>query len=126
MNRAAEVVLKGDHSFKFWLDNGTPQGCALSPLLFLIFINDFPPLSIATRSALFADDSGIWRSGLNINHINHHLQQDLLLIEKWCRKGGFTINKKNRKVLYLQAKRISALIFTLMEKQLPLLKLQYS
>jgi hypothetical protein len=111
-DRTAEVVLKGVHSYKFWLDNGTPQGCVLSPLLFLIFINDFPKLSLATRSALFADDSGIWRSGLNINHIIHHLQQDLIVIENWCKEWGFVINaKKTQGVIFTRKKNISAKLF---------------
>ena len=76
----------------FTSENGTPQGSCLSPLLFLIMVNDFPPLSKHTSDAFFADDCTIWRSGKNINQIIFHLQQDLNLITNWCRKWGFLIN----------------------------------
>ena len=55
-------------------------------------INDFPKLSNNTSEALFADDCTIWRSGKNLQQIQHHLQQDLNSIENWCKMWGFTIN----------------------------------
>ena len=106
--RTAQVVLKGDRSDIYSSDNGTPQECVLSPLLFLIFINDFPALSPHSSSALFADDSSIWRSGSNIHQITFHLQQDLHKIEKWCNDWGFKINTaKSYIVIFTKKKNIT-------------------
>ena len=74
------------------LDNGTPQGSRLSPLLFLIQINDFPEPENNTKQAISADDSSIWRTGTNLKIIMRTLQIDLNKIEKWCDEWGFTLS----------------------------------
>src|SRR6267154_332344 len=91
-NRTYQVRVKNSLSSCYSTENGTPQGSALSPLLFLIMINDFPKLSDFTSNAFFADDSTIWRSGKNLAHIFFHLQQDLDIIYSWCKRWGFIIN----------------------------------
>ena len=107
-NRSAEVVVNGDHSAKFFPQNGTPQGCVLSPILFLLFINDFPKLSNFSSLALFADDSSVWRSGNNIHQITHHLQLDIASIEAWCHEWGFVLNiKKCTAVIFTRKKNIT-------------------
>ena len=91
-NRTYQVKVKESLSFSYDLDNGTPQGSALSPILFIIMINDFPELSRYTSDAFFADDCTVWRSGNNLPQILHHLQSDLDLISSWCKRWGFVIN----------------------------------
>jgi hypothetical protein len=65
------------------LENGTPQGSIISPLLFILMINDFPEFDdINTKVSLFADDSAIWRSEKNLKYNNKKLQQHLDIITK--------------------------------------------
>jgi Reverse transcriptase (RNA-dependent DNA polymerase)/Endonuclease-reverse transcriptase len=91
-NRALRVKVDDALSEIYFLDNGVPQGCSISPILFNIMINDFPKLSEYTSAGIFADDSSIWRSGKNIQIIKHHLQGDLDIISNWARTWGFQIN----------------------------------
>ena len=88
-NRTNRVNIGDQFSSTFNLENGTPQGSSLSPILFLIMINDFPKLSQYTSDALFADDCTIWRSGSNIRQIIFHLQKDLDTLSTWCKNGVF-------------------------------------
>src|SRR6267154_2267046 len=91
-SRTYRVKIGESISNDFTTENGTPQGSSISPILFLIMVNDFPKLSQFTSDAFFADDCTIWRSGKNLNLIKHHLQQDLDTISKWCTKWRFQIN----------------------------------
>ena len=45
------------------LESGTAQGSIISPLLFLIMINDLPDVLVNIESSLFADDSAVFKSG---------------------------------------------------------------
>lgn len=51
----------------FEIENGIPQGSAISPILFNIMINDFfLNVDRDIGSSLYADDGAIWKRGKNI------------------------------------------------------------
>ena len=76
-SRTIQVKIGNSHSEKLTLENGTPQGSVISPLLFLLMINDIPDLNQDTRKAIFADDCAIWKSGRDVDQVIKELQIDL-------------------------------------------------
>jgi hypothetical protein len=53
---------------------GVPQGSVLGPLLFLMFINDLPPVIYNAEVVLFADDTNILITENNISLLNEKIQ----------------------------------------------------
>ena len=75
------------------LNTGTPQGSVLSPLLFIIYVNDIPDMSwLKVRLSQFADDMGIWTHAANAKWIKIKLSKALKLIEAWCSKWRIKLN----------------------------------
>ncbi len=71
---SGRAIKVNSYSEKFVIENGTPQGCIASPLLFSIMINDlFEDLDNGLGLSLFADDWAIWRR--NIGFIVKKLQE---------------------------------------------------
>ena len=67
-NREASIELADYLSPAFKIDLGVPQGSVLSPLLFVIFLNDF--LNDEPCHYKFADDSAIMIQGINESDIS--------------------------------------------------------
>ena len=80
--RVASIELNGYKSPKFQIDIGVPQGSVLSPLLFIIFLNDF--LSNQAQKFKFADDSFLIATGKDPSELSAIFRKTCSDIEKWC------------------------------------------
>ena len=81
-DRTQTVVLNGTSSTSVPVTSGVPQGTVLVPILFLIYINDFPEYLNHSKLRLFADDSIIYRD-ITSREDCHKLQTDLNAAARW-------------------------------------------
>ena len=85
---------------KVYSKAGVPLGSNLSPLLFLIYVNDMPnPGHHQTNKSPFADDAGQWAMSENINSTAEYLQRNLDKLVRWCSKWRIKLNAEKAKVI---------------------------
>jgi ribonuclease HI len=97
INRTFQVKVGAELSDRFSQENGTPQGSVISPLLFLLMINDIPKAIDGVEMSLFADDSAIYMGHRSVEVLQKKMQLSMNAIQDWCNKNGFkiSINKTN-------------------------------
>ena len=100
-SRKTKVQVNNVRSKNFFLNEGLPQGSAISPLLFLIFINDIDAdLHPRTLASLFADDTAIWVQGTNAKETTRdRMQVEVEKIAAWAKKWKMSINVGKTKSL---------------------------
>ena len=86
-NRTTQIKIEENTSHHIEIQRGVPQGAALSPLLYLLFVNDTPPpLNPQTELGLFADDTAYWTKGNSTRMVLHRLERQANIFTEWCRK----------------------------------------
>ena len=98
-DRKQFVCINNEKSSLRSVDCGVPQGSILGPLLFIIYINDFPKSSNVLSFILFADDSNLFFS-----HSNPHTLVDVMNIElnkimQWLRANRLSLNLQKTNVM---------------------------
>ena len=83
------MVVRGRHSEWAVVTNGIPQGPVLGPLLFLVYINDFPEVVISSIK-IFAYDTELYYSVSTLVQ----LQNDINAITKWSEQWQLAFNEK--------------------------------
>ena len=98
--RVIQVKIEGFLSPEVYPKAGDPRGSNLSPLLFLIYVNDMPnPTHHQTNKSHFADDAGQWAVSRNIDLAVEYLQRDLDKLARWCAKWRIKLNPEKTKVI---------------------------
>ena len=96
-DRYAYVNWNGTKSNKRRFDNGVPQGSVISPLLWLIYINDLiscMPAEVRTgiTSSLFADDLALVCKGKTLKECEEQMQKALDCLESWAKENKMDIS----------------------------------
>ena len=85
---------------------GTPQGSCLSPLIYIISVNDLPTgEKRGTSQFQFADDIAVCGSGENGLLAVKKVQGAVDDIESWCRKWRVKLNGEKSNLVILSRKR---------------------
>ena len=79
-------------------NRGVPQGGVISPILFLIYINDLPNIT-EMLTLLFADDSNFIYSGNSLDEILPLINADLKKICDWFRLNELSIHPDKSKFM---------------------------
>jgi len=86
--RTFVVIVNGEISARFSIYAGVPQGAAISPLLFTIYINDVPVISFVNLSEtlLFADDVVTFFVFEKASSIQQHVRDYMFAFGEWLSK----------------------------------------
>ena len=96
--RKQRVVINGCSSNWINVTSGVPQGSVLSPILFLIFIDDIDN-GIKSRISKFADDTKISMPTFNLENCNL-LQNDINSLCEWAEKWQMSFNADKCNVIH--------------------------
>ncbi len=83
---------------------GVPQGSVLGPLLFLIYINDMPNISMNCNFTLFADDTTVTASNKNLKDLQLVINSELKTLYKWLITNRLTLNMEKTKYILFTPK----------------------
>ena len=85
---------------------GVPQGSNLSPLLFLLYINDLPNCLEETQaSSIFADDTNLFCQGKSSTEIENKINTDLGNVHKWLIANKLTLNQEKTESMLIGSKQ---------------------
>ena len=108
-NRYQFVEYDGVQSSMLPISTGVPQGSILGPLLFIIYINDFPNASRLFNFIMYADDTTLSCTiprSLNPNEnveFECSLNKELCGIDEWLKVNKLSLNVNKSKYMLFSA-----------------------
>ncbi|KAF2353345.1 Reverse transcriptase domain [Trinorchestia longiramus] len=118
-NRSHAVRLENTISSPIQNDFDVPQGSILGPLLFSIFINDFPSMPSNTKISMYADDVQIAMTSVpaKLSQTKSNAEIRLKHVKSWYDQNGLKLNASKTQCIIFGSKntikKLPNLTFTL-------------
>ena len=87
------------------ITKGVPQGSILGPLLFSLYVNDFPKCLNHSSAIMFADDTSVFISNSNLTTMYQRANEDLNSIYNWLSANKLSINFTKTKCVMFRTLR---------------------
>jgi len=107
-NRNQCVVFKESISTLEIVKCGVPQGSILGPVLFLLYINDCPKSSNILKFIMFADDTNVFHSDINITILETIINRELSNLSLWFKSNKLSLNINKTYFMFFGHKGITA------------------
>lgn len=104
LNRTFSVHINDIHSTIRLIKASVPQGSVLGPILYILYINDFPKFD-KTDLALFADDSAIYTNSWRTDTIANRLTKAAKKINNHFSKWKIKLNSQKTEAILLTKRR---------------------
>ena len=104
-NRQQYVKINDSESSLMDITCGIPQGSTLSPLLFLLYINDLPKCSTKLHFRIFADDTNIFFSSNNPKELENIINDEMENVLQYCILNRLSINFKKTNYMIVATPR---------------------
>lgn len=98
-NRKQIVIVNGASSEIASMICGSPQGSIISPILFLIYINDLLYLKLNGVGRLYADDAGFCYQAKDYKSLHNQIKQDLITIDSFLLSINFQMSISKTKFM---------------------------
>ena len=85
---------------------GVPQGSVLGPLLFLLYVNDFPSAFKDSTCIMYADDTTLICCKETVREAALQLQKSLDIAHKWLNDNRLIINTTKSSVMLVGLKTV--------------------
>ena len=88
------------------VNGGIPQGSALEPLLFLIYMNEMPSQVSHGKLLQYADDTALDLicSGTDFAEVHRCLTEDLQSLSAWITQSKMKLNMAKSSVMWFRPK----------------------
>ena len=106
-DRSQIVNINGRLSSPKLIKTELSQGSVLGPLLFLLFINDFPSCLSNATCNIFADDNMVHVNGTSIAEAETLLQKSVDESVKWFRMNKLSVNIDKCHVMLISGRNTS-------------------
>jgi hypothetical protein len=88
---------------------GVPQGSILGPLLFLLYINDFPSvINSQNEIIMYADDTTLIIPAKNKTELEWKVNQQMQLVNSYCKANCLIVNGKKSQSIIFNAHQLYA------------------
>uniref|UniRef100_A0A669CB82 Reverse transcriptase domain-containing protein n=1 Tax=Oreochromis niloticus TaxID=8128 RepID=A0A669CB82_ORENI len=79
---------------------GVPQGSVLGPKMFIMYLNDICRVSQILKFVIFADDTNIMCSGVELPQVLEMITQELTILKKWFDINKLSLNLDKTKFMF--------------------------
>jgi hypothetical protein len=84
--------------------SGIPQGSKLRPLFYILYCNYIVNVVKHGKVCLYADDTNIFYSSVNVNNLESFVNEDLFVVNESMNKNKLSLNLKKTKYVNFENK----------------------